>query len=337
MAKLVKLADVAQVVGVSAVTVSKALAGKSGVSEELRDKIKQIADEMGYISLSASKSSVSQNTGNIGIVLAAHFLDVPISFYWKLYQHVISRLSEKNYFAILEIISTEAEKNIEIPNIIKEEKVDGIVVIGQMQKPYADYLIRKTDIPVFFLDSYFAVDNYDTVISDGFLGTYLLTSHLIENGHRDIAFLGTIKVTSSITDRYFGYYKALLENNIPFRPEWIIPDREENGNNLEDYELPDELPTAFVCNCDLTANNLILQLEFLGMNVPEDISVVGFDNYTHRNRKLKKVTTYEVEMSKMAEVCVESLLKKIAGCAYPKGIQVIPGKLLCKETVRKRS
>ena len=95
MAKAVKLADIAERVGVSTVTVSKALSGQKGVSEEDREKIRSIAEELGYQQPSAAKKSQNQKSYNIGILISERFLDKYESFYWQMYQAVATRATAK--------------------------------------------------------------------------------------------------------------------------------------------------------------------------------------------------------------------------------------------------
>lgn len=333
MAKAVKLEDIAKYLGVSNVTVSKALANKSGVSEELRCKIKEVAQQMGYIPISAQKVKEKKETGNVGVVVPGRFIDNNASFYWAVYQNIVTKLQAKGYYAILEILNEEYEEACRLPNLLCDEKVDGVIMIGQVHNQYSEFIWKSQKVPVMFLDFYDNHMEYDTVISDGFYGMYVLTDYLIKLGHREIGFVGTPLSTSSITDRLFGYQKALLENSIPLNHEWIIPDRQLNGSNIE-IVLPERLPTALACNSDYTANRVISKLSERGVSVPEDISVVGFDNYLYPNLSDLKMTTYEVEIDKMAERCVRTLLRKIEHKEYIQGVQIITGHMIIRETAR---
>lgn len=122
-------------------------------------------------------------------------------------------------------------------------------------------------IPVLYLDFYVNDSPCDAVISNSFYGSYQLTNYLIQMGHRKIAYVGTILVTKSITDRYLGYYKALMEHGIEVHKEYLLEDRDRN-NCLLDVEhymkIPDDIPTAFVCNCDVAASDVIKKLEKQG-------------------------------------------------------------------------
>lgn len=338
MAKAVKLEDIAKRVGVSNVTVSKALSDKSGVSEELRKRIKEIADEMGYIPISAQKAQKAKErkgTGNIGIIVPERFIGHNTSFYWAIYQNLVTILQTKDYYALLEIIDGEAEETCCLPKVLQDEKVDGIIVIGQVNNDYSEFIWKNKQVPVMFLDFYDTHMEYDTVISDGFYGMYVLTDYLIKLGHREIGFVGTPLATSSITDRYFGYQKALLENGIEVHKEWIIQDRNLD-NVIHKIELPEKLPTAFACNNDFIADVMVKLLEDRGLKVPEDASVVGFDNYLYTNIANAKITTYDVNRYKMAEISAKTLLRKISRKEYVKGVQIVTGHMVIKGTTGKR-
>ncbi|WP_251388829.1 LacI family DNA-binding transcriptional regulator [Mediterraneibacter agrestimuris] len=333
MAKDVTLADIAAKVGVSNVAVSKALSGKQGVSDELRVKIKTIADEMGYVSNTTSKPE----TGNIGVIIPENYYGFSISFYGQLYEKVVRALYDNQYFGILELLTNEDEKAGNIPKVMQDGKVDGLIFLGQMDERYIINMVKQTELPVFFLDTYVPFIELDTVISDGYYGTYQLTNYLIELGHRKIGYVGSVDVTSSIADRYWGYRHSLRENRIAFEPEWEIPDRGENGKLLEKIlEEPGDLD-AFVCNCDGTAQILIRNLEEAGYRVPEDFSVVGFDNFLPIGMNEHQITSYEVDMERMAEMCVKGLIKKIKHKKYDSGIQIITGRIVKKKTVKSRN
>jgi LacI family transcriptional regulator len=118
MKKNVKMADIAQKLNVSNVTVSKALADKDGVGDELRAKIKQLANEMGYSYNSVAKSLKDGRTYNIGIVVPDRFLGKTMSFYWVLYQNISKELLKRNYYGIFEILKPEDEDNLILPKTI---------------------------------------------------------------------------------------------------------------------------------------------------------------------------------------------------------------------------
>lgn len=332
--KNVTMKDIADKLNISTVTVSKALSDKDGVSEELKNRIKKVSEEMGYRYNVLAKSMKEGKSYNVGIVIADRFIrDDGDAFYLKMYQSVVKSLSKAGYYGIMEIINHEQEKNITLPSVIQNNKVDGVIILGQMSYKYVSS-INNRGIPLVFLDFYDELLEVDSLVSDSFYGSYILTNHLIAQGHRNIGFVGNILSTSSILDRYLGYYKSLLSNGIPLREEWVIADRSEDGTYIE-IEFPKEMPTAFVCNNDGVAYLLINKLKKNGYRVPEDISVVGFDNYIFATISNPKLTTVEVDITVMSDEAVKAIVGKINNANYRIGRVVINGKLIIRDSVKK--
>ena len=337
MAKAVKLADIAGKLGVSTVTVSKALSGQKGVSEVMREKIKQLADEMGYKQPSALRQEKQPKSYNIGVLVSEQYLDKYDSFYWKMYQCVATKAVQNECFTLFEIITRESEQETNLPKIVLEQKVDGLIIVGRLSSAYLKMLHENASIPIVYLDFYDDVSSNDAVISNSYYGSYLLTNYLFAQGHTKIAYVGTLLFTGSITDRYFGYAKSMMEHGVPIRDEWVIPDRDMQYGSIDfegKLEKLQEKPTAYECNSDLTASKLIKQLEDQGYRVPDDISVVGFDNYLYPGLCDVDITTYEVDMNEMAQKTIHILLKKMNGEHYKQGISIVEGRLVEKNSVR---
>lgn len=338
MAKAVKLADIAERVGVSSVTVSKALSGQKGVSEELREKIKKLAEEMGYRPPSAVRRERGQKGYNIGVLIAERYFAKYDSFYWQLYQQVAMKAAPEECFTLMEIVGERMELLNEMPKLIAEHKADGIIIIGRLADSYLDFLKQNVQIPIIYLDFCDEKAESDAVVSDSYYGAYRMTNYLFEMGHERIAYVGTLLSTGSITDRYMGYCRALMEHGIPLRRDWVIPDRDLETGKLylaDCIQLPEDMPTAFFCNCDLTASILIRRLQDAGCRVPEDISVAGYDNYLYPGLCGVALTTYEVDMKEMAHRAVHILIRKMSGEACRQGVSIVEGRLVVKDSVRK--
>ncbi|HHU70990.1 MAG TPA: LacI family transcriptional regulator [Clostridiales bacterium] len=329
----VRMKDIASALNISTVTVSKALSDKEGVSIELREKIKETAEAMGYRYNRLAKGMKEGKSYNIGVLIAERYtINDGDAFYLKIYQNIVKILSNRNYYGIMELVTAEDENNGTIPNVILDNKVDGIIVLGQMKSKYLEN-IYKTKVPLVFLDFYEEMMDVDSIISDSFYGAFTITNYLINKGHKDIGFVGNIYVTNSILDRYLGYQKALIINKIPLRDQWIISDRGEDGKYI-DLVLPKGMPTAFVCNCDSVAYILINKLKKEGYKVPKDISVVGYDNDIFATLSTPKLTTIEVDTQTMAETAIASLMQKVQGEHRYLGRKVIGGNLIVRESVK---
>lgn len=337
MAKSVKLADIAEIMKVSTVTVSKALSDQKGVSEEMRVKIKEKAKELGYKSPSAAKLLKARKSYNIGVLVSERYFDQYESFYWQMYQEVATKAVSKECFTMLEVLSSENEQKLELPKLLQEDKAEGLIVIGLLKEDYLNLLEENIKVPMVCLDFYDKKHECDAVITDNYYGMYKMVNYLFDMGHKDIAYVGTLLYTGSITDRFFGYSKALMEHGQRVREEWIIEDRNlEDGQREEDFDFifPENMPTAFACNCDLTAGLLINSLKEKGYRIPEDISVVGFDNYIHPGICSLGITTYEVDVKEMARKTINNLIRKMSGEYYKQGISIVEGHMIFKDSVR---
>ncbi|MED9903930.1 MAG: LacI family DNA-binding transcriptional regulator [Lachnospiraceae bacterium] len=334
MAKTVKMSDIAEALNVSTVTVSKALSNQKGVSEEMRAKVKEMSEQMGYKKYLTPKGTGGRGY-NIGVLMSEVYVEKYATFYWQMYQAINAKAVRDNCFVLLEVLSTEDEKALMPPKLLTEGKVQGLLVLGAIQSSYLKLLKEDFSIPLIFVDFYDSGVIEDAVISNSFYGTYTLTNYLIEMGHRNIAFVGTLFSTESITDRYFGYVKSLMEHGIKPKEEWLVPDRDQKRKVYEEIPLPEDMPSAFVCNCDLIAAQVIKTLKRRGIRVPEDVSVVGFDDYIHPGLCNVGITTYAVNMSGMAEAGLQILYSKINGDKPLVGMHMVEGEIVIKESVRK--
>lgn len=332
MRKNITMQDIANEFGISKVTVSKALNDKEGVGEELKKKIQMMAQEKGYRFNSIAKSLKSNATNNIGIVVAERYVDDNANaFYMSFYHQISKQLDEKKYSAILHLLKEEDESELQLPRIYQDNKVDGLIILGQIENAYVD-LIENIDIPVVFLDFYDEHVNVDAVISDNFFGAYDLTNFLFKAGHRKIAYVGNLHSTSSIQDRFLGFYKSLLEHHGKLSEDYIISDRDAHGRFI-DLELPEDMPTAFVCNCDQIAFKLITKLKAMGISVPKDVSVVGFDNDIYAIVSEPKITTVEVDMNEMTRNVITRILAKIEDPDIHFGRMAVKGTIVHRDSV----
>jgi LacI family transcriptional regulator len=328
----VTMRDIAEKLGVSSVTISKALNDKEGVSDDLKEKIKVVAEEMGYRFNTHAKSMKEGLSYNLGIVIHERFTGTTTSFYLQFYQLLSRILESYHYSGILHILSHEDEAQLVLPRIYTEKKVDGLIFLGQVQKGYVEE-IQQIDIPAVFLDFYTDQNEIDSVLTDNFYGVYEVTNYLIRNGHRKIAFVGNVHATSSIQDRFLGYYKSHLEHRLDLNKEYVINDRNERGHYLE-IDLPKDMPTAFVCNNDEVAYNLINELQKKGINIPEDCSVVGFDNSIFATLTEPQLTTVAVDMEEMSKVSVKFLMEKIKNPDKKYGRTFIKGNIIYRGSVK---
>lgn len=321
----VKLSDIADELNISTVSVSNALNGKKGVSDELRQKVFDMADELGYRRNNRETEEKVMKQYNIGVVIAERYIrQQGLSFYMSIYQQIVLAALNKNCITLLEVLSNDNEEKYKIPDLFLREKVDGVIILGEMKHPYTRLLKENSSLPIVFLDYYEDTPDTDFIISDSYNGMYAMTRLLIKSGYRKIGFVGSVLSTSSITDRYLGYRKALQEIGIAIRKDWVIKEEKVN-NQIMDIPLPEEMPDAFVCHCDVTAKYLIDKLNKNGYKVPEDIGIVGFDNYLVDSIDDVRLTTYDVDIQAMAEISVNTVIRKIEHTHFVSRLRIVDG------------
>lgn len=326
----VKMTDIAMKLGISTVSVSNALSGKPGVSRELREKILETAREMGY---HRKKTSTEKVKGFlVGILISQLYVGNRATFYWKLYHETSMALKKANGSSIYEIVKTEDEAEKRLPLCVENGKCDALICLGKLDGEYLKFLKKHWKRPIVFLDFYERSLLVDSVISNGYYGTYFLTEFLIQKGHRKIAYVGSITASPSIMDRYMGYCRALFEYDMEPKAIWRLEDRDITTGRLGISTLPEPMPTAFVCNSDLTANILINKLQDNGYSVPRDVSVTGFDNYADNN-SLVEVTTYDVDCGKMAQSAVACIQRQMDDQYQTPTLLVTDGHLVIKDSV----
>lgn len=331
MSKSVTMAELAKIFNVSKVTISNALNDKDGVSPHLKEQIKAKAVELGWRFNSAARSLKTAKSYNIGILIAERYIGNRESYYLGLYGKISSKFVEWGYSCILETLTYEKEEMLELPLMYKDSKVDAMLVVGQLEYNYLK-LFETINLPIIFVDFYNFNVNIDSITLDNFTSGYYLTRYLIQHGHKKIGFVGNINSTSSIQDRYLGFYRAMLENNLNINPDYIVNDRTSKGHWIE-LSLK-EIPTAYICNNDQVAFTLIKQLQNTGLNVPDDVSVVAFDNTLFSMISQPAITTVDSNIDDFVERASKVIIKKIE-CDKVYGRIFVQGNIIERDSVKK--
>ncbi len=329
-AKRVTMKDVAAAVGVSIVTVSKALSGKEGVSASLREKIVTVAKKMGYVA--RRKRGISDNlTLNVAIIISEKFLaDNP--FYFKLYPKILMKLSERGYIGILEIIPSEMESVGELPNVMRIESVAQIIVIGEMKTLFLDMLVQ-TGKDVLFFDFQKEKFDVDCIVGDNENCGFLLTRYLVKCGYKRIGFVGNYLYMRKWQECFLGHIKYMMLKNQTINKEWWLQDRDATGKRIA-LTLPVDMPEAFVCCSDDIAYRLVDALEKKGYSVPEDVGVVGCGDYTEYIFPRIGLTTYRMNIEEMIDQCIHIVEQRAQCKKYRKGTSVVHGQLVIRDSVR---
>lgn len=274
--------DVAQKAGVSIATVSLVIHNNKRISNVTRNRVLKAIKELNYHPSRSAKELVTKTTGNIGFVLTDdHFLKTE-PFYTMIFLGTEFVTRGNEYYVLLATIKRDFGEDDELPRFILERSVDGVIIAGKVPSTFLEKL-SKYDIPLVFVDYYPPSGDYCVVMIDNIAGGYTATKHLIDLGHKEIAFIGADITHPSISGRLTGYKQALEESSITVKQENILTDENypgrQNGYNAAKrlFEMNKEVTAIFACN-DAMAIGIMQYCADNRINIPNDISLVGFDD-----------------------------------------------------------
>jgi LacI family transcriptional regulator len=293
---------------VSVATVSKVINGRYGVANETAARVMVIVDELGYQSSLGARSLRSQRTDVIGLLVAEFE-----PFGAEILKGVGTALHGTGYELLAYAgASCGADSGWEHRHLsrLSGTLIDGAILIT----PSAVDI--DTGIPLVAIDPHTESDGLPTVRSDNVIGATMATRHLVEIGHRRIAFIAGRSDLHSSTQRQQGYERALAQAGIPVDPALVRNGfRDQGVARTVAFELlsrPDR-PTAVFAADDLSALGTVDLARELGLRVPEDLSVIGFDDIPEAAQARPPLTTVRQPLQQMGRVAGELLLGRLAG------------------------
>jgi LacI family transcriptional regulator len=311
MDKKTTIHDVARESGVSVSTVSLVLNNKPGVSQDTRERVFQIADTLNYQAKPSSAPGKSSRLAAIGMIVKTD-PDLPPQanpFYSKVIvgiENSCRRNGINLLFATLPV--DENNRPTEVPQLITNSTIDGLLLVGTFVDETISSLSAKRGLPIVLVDGYSDTDSFDTVISDNFRAAYQAVEYLIHKGHRKIGLVGgDAKGYPSLKERRDGYFRALKENGVS---ETYAANF--NINKTGDDEIASLLRahpeiTALFCLNDNVGSASIKAAQDLGKRVPEEISVVGYDDTYIAAHTHPALTTMHVDTVAMGHAAVDLL------------------------------
>lgn len=334
--------EIAEKAGVSKTTVSLALNGHKGVSDETRSAILKLAKEMDYrVPCERSYEQVLQ--GNIvfaklskhGLILNEdqhHFI---VNYIEGIHQVV------KEYGYSFEIITQRIDAIETFIADINKNHPKGIIVLGTELKPEEVSRLSGLQVPYLVLDTYFEQLAIDFVSMGNIGAVHNLVGYLVKKHHRDIFMVTSSVPTGNISMRERGFRQALEHFDLPYSSESLIP--VEPGfkgayrDMLSYLKDRDRLPQAFFCFNDVAAFGVIKALKDCGYRVPEDISIIGFDDLLMSQMMEPRLTSVHIPTQLIGSIAARSLIERIVSKTHhvPKGV-LIHGELIVRESVLDR-
>jgi LacI family repressor for deo operon, udp, cdd, tsx, nupC, and nupG len=304
--------DIARLAQVSHSTVSRALQNSSLVNTKTAEKIRQIAQESGYRASAVARGLVTKRTRTIGLVVTT----IADPFASEVVSAIEQAANDHGYSVFLADSNADPNREKQVVQSFAEQRVDGIVVtssrVGALYLP----LLSEMRVPIVLVNNQHPGAFVHSVMIGNVEGSLQAANHLIGLGHRRIAYLGDQFGYQSDTERFAGYRQALDEAGLPFLPELVVHGDGKPEAAMGAMEkllaLPDP-PTAVCCYNDMSALGAMRSIHLHGRRVPEDISVVGFDDLFLASYTQPPLTTVRQPMRRMGLLAMGSLFKLMSG------------------------
>ncbi|SDM82213.1 transcriptional regulator, LacI family [Paenibacillus sp. yr247] len=301
--------DIAKELGLSINTVSLALKDSNRIHEETRFKVQQVAKKLNYIPNSIARSLVQKKTNIIGFVLPK----ITNTIHMEAAQHIERKLLANGYNMML--MTTDSDKNYEAQalDILLSRQVDGIFLFPTNKENQEKMKsIRDANCPIVLLSGGEFELSCDSVYMNQQVGAYKLTKHLAKLGHRHIAFMygGALN-----TEKFKGYTKALEENNVEFKQEFVIPVQNlgyEQGYHGASVLFKRGPVSAIIASSDYLALGALRWCREQGLRVPEDVAIVGFDDLEAARYAEVALTTVAYQVDKLTTHAVDLLVRLIS-------------------------
>ena len=314
--------DIASLAGVSIATASRILNGKPGVKPSTRQKVLDVARELDYLPNQLAKSMKTKRSNTIGLVVA----DITNPFYSDTAKTIEMRARENNYTVIVCNTNNSAAIQKSIITSLKERRIDGFIFasVELRDKPVRD-LIRE-GYPCVMYHRRLEADVGDFIGCDNRMGIEIGFEHLYGLGHRRIGFISGPRVFSTGMERLKAFLQAAKQHGVPAEPYLIKEGGYDIGKTAREVDellaLP-EPPTAIFAANDLMALQVLDRVLAAGYRVPEDISVMGFDDIQIASHHSIQLTTIDIQAKKCAHMVIETLLNRVEGVGRGKPQEVL--------------
>ncbi|MEK5523941.1 LacI family transcriptional regulator [Heyndrickxia sporothermodurans] len=336
----VTIKDVARVAQVSPSTVSRVIADNPRISEETKRRVREAMDELGYHPNFQARSLVVKSTKTIGIIMPNSATQVLENPFFPEVLRGISLIARENRFGIyLSTGATQEEIFEEVIQMVQGRRVDGIILLySKTDDKIMKYLLDE-DFPFTVIGRPFHnAERITYVDNDNIYATKQVTKYLIDKGHKKIAFIGVNTEDVFTIDRMEGYKQAMEEAGIPIKEDYVIHEKWLKENEKEaiiEYFFSKELPTAIVLTDDFLAIKLMSIAEDLSIRVPEDISLVSFNNIMLCQYMRPPLSSVDINIFQLGLEAANCLLDKINHPeTLPKRI-TIPAKMIERKTCAK--
>ncbi|ATJ83587.1 substrate-binding domain-containing protein [Halomonas beimenensis] len=328
---MVTITDVAKAAGVSVSTVSHVLNGTRFVKEETRARVRAAVERLDYTPSSSAQSLKKHMTHTVGMLVTSSANPY--------FAEVVSRLESSLYAAGFNLMLCNSGRDIDKQRsyirTLKGKRIDGLLVLESVMSPAYRELLASCPFPVVLLDM--EAPGLASVSDDSEQGGYLATSHMIAQGHRAIGCITGPAEHHQSSRRYRGFSRALREAGIALDPDWVFPGNlEVDGGEAAIRRLcrGERRPTALFAFNDLSALGAISQATRQGLSVPDDLSVIGYDDIEIARLLIPALTTVRQQTDTMCREACRLITSAIAARVPVSEHLRIPPELIVRDSVK---
>ncbi|WP_347558464.1 LacI family DNA-binding transcriptional regulator [Robbsia sp. KACC 23696] len=308
----VALIDVARRAGVSTATVSRVLNGTAIVREEKRDAVRKACEDLGYVINGAARALSSRRSKTIGAVVPT----LKTQTFSRMLTAFQQRVHEEGYTLLL--ASSQFDPRLELEEVtnLLEHGIDALMVVGHTHDPKMWQRIARSRTPC--IQTLSLDPEHPSLGFDNAEVGHQIADHLVGLGHRSIGVIvGTPSTNDRVSERNAGIRKRLAEAGLTLPEERVIADAfsldEAREAMLRLLAQPGERPTAIICGNDLLAFGVLLAAQSSGLRVPQDVSIVGFNNYDFAAHLSPPLTTVNVDLVQVGTDSADYLLRELRG------------------------
>ena len=307
-----KIHDVARRANVSIATVSRVLnPGSHKVNAETAEKVRQAVKELDYRPNALARALQMKKTMTIGVIIP----DISNHYYAEIVRGIQSVADREGYNIILQNTDRNQDQIVKSIYLLREKIVDGIIFSGGTINGYEPLSALKE-----LRDRVVVIGRHDVdfpaIMVDNIAGATIAVEHLIDTGHQRIGLIGWSEESTTAKDRLSGYKNALAQNSCQFEPSLVRHGKLTPASGCQEAKIlltQDNRPTAIFAGNDQMAFGVIYAAVEMGLRVPEDLAVIGFDNIPLSSFFVPSLSTIEVPMFTLGSDSMETLVRLIAG------------------------
>ncbi|MFF2885682.1 LacI family DNA-binding transcriptional regulator [Paenibacillus sp. NPDC057967] len=342
---MVTIKDIAKAAGVSPSTVSRVVSNHPRISKATSMKVKKIMDEMGYHPNLMAKSLVSKTTRTLAIMLPRPAEELFQDFFFgELLRGILTQSTRAGYDMLLAAATSPQDENETISRLVLGRRVDGVILLSaRTNDPLID-ILNNHNFPTVLIGRSEGHQNILSVDNDNEQAAYDATQHLIIQGHERIGFVSGPPNLTVSHDRMSGYRRAMREAGLSMRSEWIVEGEflQQSGYRAMSFmmSLP-ERPSGLVVIDDVVGFGVLRGLNELGYTVPDDISLVSFNNIALSELATPPISSIDIGTYQLGYTASQLLIRRIMEEDIHQPRMIIPHRLIVRDSsiqaVNKRS